>query len=205
MILSRAILSVFCGGAVFLGAVSSAAAASARDRGSVAGPFYNAETNSYFQLFQHTRRGASFRWAQAHAQAKHKSHKGEHGHLALIKDPKTLEFIREKFPHPGDTWIGLRYFCKFSKLMWVDGELQGPKAAGMWHPQWHRTTARCEGKTYMPIYLTTPAEGGVYWQASGPMKGLNYYLVEYPGPKKPEDVSQNMKGSTKPGAASTTQ
>ena len=208
MKLIRAILSCSCGGAVILGiAAASFAANPPKKHEALAGPFYNAETKSYFQLFRHpsgTIRG--YNWATANDRALRKHYKGERGRLAIIKDPKTLEFVREKFSISGATWIGGRYFCKYSKLLWADGKLQTPRVSGMWHAQWHRTDVRCANAGYMPIYLTSPDRGGVFWQASGPKKAFYYYLVEYPTPKKSQDVSQSSKEEMSiPAGASTTE
>ena len=207
MKLIRAILSYSCGGAVILGITAASFAADPpKKREALAGPFYNAETKSYFQLYRHpsgTIRG--YNWAAANDRAIRKIYKGERGHLAIVKDPKTLEFVRERFSLSGATWIGGRFFCKYSKLMWADGKSQNPKVSGMWHERWHRTEVRCGNRGYMPIYLTSPRAGGVFWQASGPAKQFYYYLVEFPAPKKSKDISQNSKETTEPAEANTTQ
>jgi hypothetical protein len=206
--LRRVILSFICGGSVILGiTATSFAETPSQVNDSQGGPFYNAETKSYFQLFNHPIRGGTYSWAEANARAIRKRHKGERGRLAMVKDPKTLEFVREKFSLPQDTWIGVRFFCKYSKLLWADGKLQSPKVSGMWHSKWHRSETRCDGAGYMPIYLTAPGNGGVFWQASGPNMAHNFYLVEYPALKNSEDVSQssNEQDMTVPAGASTTE
>ncbi len=213
--LRRVILSYICGGSVILGitaaSLASAASKHSESRGS---PIYNAETNSYFQMFEyHT----SLPWLKISRQAMRKRYKGERGRLAIVKDPKTLDFIREKFSDHWDrfnsrqfeVWIGLRFFCKYRTLMWVDGAVQSPKAPGMWHSSWYRNNRiNCytsRANKYMPIYLTATDDGRVFWQASGSQKAFSHYLVEFPAPKKSEDVSQNLKEMTEPAEASTTQ
>jgi hypothetical protein len=178
---------------------------------SLGGPIYNAETNSYFQLFNHPNDAVNYNWAEANARAIRKSYKGKKGRLAIVKDRKTLEFVRENFPLTGETWIGAKLFCKYRMLMWVDGDIQAPKSAGMWHRQWFRTRKiNCDqglSGRYMPIYLTKSGDGPALWQASGPAKSFKYYLVEYPAPKKSKDVSQssNDQDMTVPAGASTTE
>jgi hypothetical protein len=187
----RAILYYFFGGAMILGiAGPSLAAAPEKDRTSIDGPFYNPVTKSYFQLFKHPKAGGVYSWAQASAKAVRKRHEGQRGRLAIVKDPETLNFIRDKFPRSEDIWIGVRFYCKFSKLLMSDGKLQSPRVSGMWHPRWYRDAERCGAAGYMPIYLTPPTAGGVFWQASGPTKAHSNYLVEFPAAEKLDEVPQ---------------
>lgn len=167
---------------------ADAEAAEARGEHSVAGPYYNPRTNTYFELF---RTNKYIRWHIANARAMRKMHDGERGYLANMKDLETLRFVRERFEIDKPTWIGVRYFCKYSKLLWADGKLKGPKMPGMWHPRWYRNdNVRCGSYGYMPIYLTPPGYGGIFWQASGPTKVFAHYLVEYPAPKHAEDNAE---------------
>lgn len=199
----RSILSASCAGAILFGAAaaSSAPGPSGRDK-SLAGPIYNPATNSYFQLFEHPGAQTShfYTWASANGRAATKVYKGKRGRLAVIRDPKDLEFVRANFSLPGATWIGLRFYCKYRKLLWSDGKMQGPKAQGMWHPKsWHRTAVRCASRGYMPIYLSGNDSAGIYWQASGPAKGFQTFLVEFPAPKTPKEASRNSGQTTKTG------
>lgn len=201
----RTILSVSCVGAFIFGiAAASFAAEPGRDV-PMADPFYNPETNSYFQMFHQP---LDLNWAKANARARQKRYKGQSGRLAIVRDLKTLAFVREKFSKHwnsfrsanDEVWIGVRFFCKYRKLLWVDGKLQGPKAQGMWHRPWHRTNNRCGGRGYMSVYLTAASNGTALWQASGPSKAFHYYLVEYSAPNKSKDVSQNSNDTTITGA-----
>jgi hypothetical protein len=205
----RVKLISFCGGALLVTAAASVASTPPAGGKPMQGPFYNSATNSYFQLYRHIKRGANYRWPAANIQAQRHHYKGQPGRLAIVKDPKTLEFIREKFSLTKATWIGVRFYCKFRKLMWVDGVVQSPAASGMWHSQWYRNkNSHCDRglqNKYMPLYLTGSGEGGVYWQASGPGKAHYFYLVEFQVPNKSEDVSQNLQEMTVPAEASTTQ
>ena len=207
MNLIRAILSYSCGAALLLGSTTASFAATSKLDKPVAGPYYNSETNSYFQLFRHSNPAMGHNWFKANGLAKRKFHKGERGHLAIVRDRQTLEFVRDKFPKMGNAYIGLRFFCKYRKLLWDDGKFQGPKASGMWHPSWARGGVKngCGPEGFMSIYLTGSDPRGMLWQATGPAKVRTYFLVEYPAPKKSKDVSQSSKETTVPAGATTMQ
>ena len=111
MKLIRAFLSPSLGGAVLLGITAATVAAAPSDRKeSITTPIFNADSNSYFQLFQHSRRGGAFSWKQANAKAIRKFHRGQRGRLALVRDSKILAFVRANFAFEGDVWIGVRFF-----------------------------------------------------------------------------------------------
>lgn len=149
----------------------------------VQGPIFDPDSKSYFELRIDNREGY---WIRANEIARTLSYKGRKGRLALIKNKKNLEFIRENFRFNIETWIGMQFFCKYRKLIWVTGELQPLKSPGMWVPQWYRNkkvTCRNQNLQYMPVYLTNESKPyPVGWQASGSSKGHISYLVEYPAP-----------------------
>lgn len=121
-------------------------------------------------------------WRDARPAAEKRVHKGIRGRLAVIKSQDTLIFLQKNFDI-SISWIGLRYFCANKKLVWVNGDTLKPEADFQrWHPKWARTHIRCSNRGYMPIYLTD-ATSSLSWQASGPEKGFQAYLVEYPAPK----------------------
>jgi hypothetical protein len=202
--LRQVILSYFCCGACIFGVATASIAAGPEKNRSIAGPFYNPETNSYFQIYEKN----TSTWDKMNKFATRLRYKGQRGHLAIIKDPQILKFVQKnfsKFWRAGgghEVWIGLRYFCKYSKLMWVDGKLQGPKVSGMWHPQWYRTPIRCSNRGYMPVYLIPRGRGSLFWQASGPNKGFSHYMVEYPAADKSKKISQNTTETPKPAETS---
>jgi hypothetical protein len=199
--LRRIVLSFLCGGAAVLGAAVASFAATPPKGGTIVkGPIFNPETNSYFALYKAVQ-GLSYDWSAAFIQAQRHFHDGERGHLAIVRDGETLEWVRHHFTISTSTWIGLRFFCKFRKLLWVDGRVQSPSAPGMWHSQWYRNDKiNCNfglpRNAFMPVYLTGVERGGTFWQASGPAKAFYDYLVEFPAAKKPEGVSQNTKEMT---------
>ena len=160
------------------------------------GPIYNPQTNSYFELRVDFGYEGGPNWKNAHRSAAALTYKGQKGRLAVVNNLNTLKFVREHFRLNREVWIGLRYFCKFRKLVWVTGELQPLQSPGMWARQWFRkknVTCRTVNLEYMPVYVTSENFGSVVWQASGPRKFRNGYLVEYPNPRK----STEMKGDAK--------
>ena len=152
------------------------------------GPIYNSETDTYYELRNDNydrRRGGggykNFSWMSASKRARTKFYKGRRGRLAIVRDQQTLGFIRNNFDVREQSFIGLRFFCKFRKLLWVTGEIQ-PMHKSFWAPRWHRTKIRCLANPrmkYMGVYLTPKSEG-VLWQAAGIGKGYFGYFVEYP-------------------------
>lgn len=160
-------------------------AASGKER--VVGPYWNPHTKSYFALIDTTETG--LRWSQAAKLATTRHYKGAQGRLAVIPDRKTHDFIMEKFGRAfnDDAWIGLRYFCAFRKLMWVNGEELSHNPVGVWHVQWFRdhstTCSTTGGMQYMPVYYRHMGVGAT-WQASGEIKRFYDYLIEYPTGKQ---------------------
>ena len=85
-------------------------------------PVYNPETKSYFELRVDLPKPPD--WNTAVRYARTRRYKGVRGRLAIIKDVQTHSFLQANFDTVGETWIGLRYFCSFRKLVWVDGTEQ---------------------------------------------------------------------------------
>ncbi len=151
------------------------------------GPFLDPHTNSYFELrVDNGRNHKKPHWKTAYSRAARLSYQGRRGRLAIVNDTKTLEFIRKKFEFREEAWIGLRFYCKVRKLIWVNGQPEPLHNRRLWHAQWYRNPLIKCGKLttghYMPVYLTSEASGQAYWQASGPSKFFVSYLVEYPAP-----------------------
>jgi len=161
------------------------------------GPFYDPRTGSYFEL--RLNRVRNLYWRIARKEAASVTYKGRRGRLAVVKDQETLDFIREHFRINGATWIGLQFYCKYRKLMWVTGELQPLGGTTMWAPRWYRNPEnRCvtSNMAAMPVYLTPEADGPVLWQASSRNKTFRSFLVEYPArpaeAKTPDQDSGNQ-------------
>lgn len=161
-------------------------------------PIYNPQTKSWFELRVDLPTPSN--WRSAVKFSRRHTFKGIRGRLATVKDLQTHSFLRANFDALGSTWIGLRYFCSFRKLVWADGTEHPRKAFKMWAKKWYRTDVRC-GKQriqYMPIYYL-PSRFGFKWQASGPEKYFISYFVEYPtGAEDPKDAPKPEK---KPDAA----
>lgn len=148
------------------------------------GPVYNPKTRSYFALIDLGYHGGG-NWEKVSRIAAGYQHKGVKGRLAVVPDRETHRFLTEHFaPHIREpSWIGLRYFCAFRKLMWVDGTVVEQSPAGVWHPRWHRTGITCQnnpGLRFMPVYMMRTGATNVRWQASGENKFFDMMVVEYP-------------------------
>jgi hypothetical protein len=156
-------------------------------------PVYNPHTKSWFELRVDLPTPSN--WRSAVKFARKKTFKGVRGRLAMVKDLETHSFLRANFDALGATLIGLRYFCSFRKLVWIDGTEQTRKQFKMWNKKWYRTEIRC-GKQriqYMPVYYR-PTQSGFRWQASGPEKYFVSYFVEYPtGAEDPKDAPKPDK------------
>jgi hypothetical protein len=154
------------------------------------GPILDPRTGSYFELRvdNSTASGSGHsnaEWSAAYQRAQARNYNGRQGRLAVVADAATLNFIREQFRINEEVWIGLRFFCKFRKLLWVTGDMHPLHEKSLWARQWFRNQAvRCSTQRidFMPVYLTKEDEG-VAWQASGPAKYFVSYLVEYPATK----------------------
>ncbi len=149
-------------------------------------PVYNEQTKSYFSLkrFHVTYGGKN--WSAANKAARRSYYKGVSGRLAVVKSREVEDFLIKTFRPPSPSWIGLRFFCKFRKLVWLTGETHPLIAYSNWHAKWYRTRVNCDQTaniSWMPVYLT-PNLTGPRWQAPGPAKYMMYYFVEYPTGKK---------------------
>lgn len=120
--------------------------------------------------------------------ASQRSFHGSQGRLAIIRSYETHMFILQNLRPDTVTWIGLRYFCKQRKLLWVNGEVYKPKSFQAWDRQWDQSGAagclKGGGEAnWMPVSYT-PAGKGFRWVARGAKKRWNAYLVEYPAKKE---------------------
>ncbi|WP_168190280.1 C-type lectin domain-containing protein [Luteithermobacter gelatinilyticus] len=142
--------------------------------GSMQGPVYNPDTKSYFEL-----RYSWGEWQKAQIESQDLYYKGAQGRLAIIDRPEIHQFIISRFRLPGPTWIGLQYFCRSKQLKWVDNSDASKAKFSAWHTDWANTQVRCADKGYMPVAYVIEKGYPPRWQASGPHKGYQYYLVEY--------------------------
>ncbi len=150
-------------------------------------PIYNPASKSYFQLLNQTAQKKN--WRNAYQAALSKTFKGVRGRLAVIDRPETHEFILQTFDTTRPIWIGLRYWCRFRMLQWNDLRPFSPSDPGSfqaWHPQWYRNTQsmcatwQSRENAYMAFYYQSIGERNARWQASGPAKFFDRFLVEYP-------------------------
>jgi len=163
-------------------------------------PVYNPETKSYFELFAtnpeaaRTRLSggtAQWKWRDAYRVAASRSYNGVRGRLAIVPSQSVHQFLRNTFEPNISAWIGLRYWCKFHKLQWVDGTLPESGAFAIWGPIWNQgTTSPDQSKDRAPCdsslkslhlgvhYWST--RDGFYWNANGYNKEFSAIFIEYP-------------------------
>ncbi len=150
-------------------------------------PLYNPASKSYFQLLELTTQKR--RWRNAHQAALSRTFKGVRGRLAVIDRPETHQFILENFDLSRQTWIGLRYWCRYRMLEWEGLRPYSPADPGhfpAWHPQWYRRAdIICPNWwskeiAYMPVYYLSLDGRNARWRAAGTEKGFTRFLVEYP-------------------------
>lgn len=151
-------------------------------------PIYFPHTKSYFVLIRTPDSIGKKNWLHSMEYARKQVFHGVRGRLAIVRDRETHEFITKTFPLSAPTWIGLRFFCRFRKLMWVDGSIHPLSGFKVWHKQWYRNAnISCSGTrkrtSFMPVYYTKYGKNWV-WQASGPAKFFEYLIIEYPTGKK---------------------
>jgi hypothetical protein len=163
-------------------------------------PVYNEETKSYFELYtpdlnkvrEHENiYGLSWRAALRLAQ-KLEFH-GVKGRLAVIKTRSLHEFLKETFKPDMEVWIGLRYWCKFNKLQWIDGDLWKRGDFSLWGKVWDqeaikptqagtgeaRNDCATQGSGQFLGVHYWRREWGYYWNANGYDKHFNLMFVEY--------------------------
>ena len=151
-------------------------------------PVYSSASSSYFELRDDKK---NVLWSEAQEAAERLVYKGARGRLAIVKGAKVHQFLNRNFPLLEETWIGLRFWCKFKKLQWIDGKIHPRDGFNYWDPRWYRYYGSnepgqqwCQSNGsvrsgYMPVYYL-PSEKGYRWQAVDASKVFNFYLVEYP-------------------------
>jgi Lectin C-type domain len=149
-------------------------------------PIYNPESKSYFEFRNDNIITTGGTWIDAYNKARKLVYKGVRGRLAVVTTPETHNFLLKNFKIDDETWIGLRYWCKFRKLQWVTGNILDLGDFAIWGRDWDRQdgTVACQqaGSVrdgYMPVYYL-PQYQGFRWQAVGASKKFIRYFVEYP-------------------------
>ena len=158
-----------CGVALWAPAVAAVEKPPPASRAVHQGPILDPKTGSYFELRVDNGEGnAEDNWNGASAKASRLTYDGRRGHLAIVRTMETLEFIRENFRINEEVWIGLRFFCKYRKLLWVNGDIHPMARNELWARQWFRNAkVRCSTQhiDVMPVYLTRESHGPARWQA----------------------------------------
>lgn len=143
-------------------------------------PVYDPETKSYYELRTDLPKPPN--WGTALKYAATKRFNGVRGQLAVVKDLATHSFLKANFTVYEEAWIGLRFYCGFRKLVWINGDEHARSDFKVWARRWNRSKVTCRSEKrlkYMPVYYT-PNDAGFRWQASGPEKYFVSYFVQYP-------------------------
>ena len=149
-------------------------------------PVYNEATKSYFTLVKVgpiEKLGSPSRsWDEMNGIAMGMNYKGVRGRLAKVDSKQVHDLLREHFASKIKTraWIGLRYFCNYSALMWNDGTRLNRSDFQIWSPTWNQgTDVQCGGPAgYYPAYYREPKEGFL-WALTGSKKHYNEMFVEF--------------------------
>jgi len=145
---------------------------------------YHAPSDTYYELVRRPPpvRQNDVAWKDAVALADKRTHKRRQGQLAIVDGPELHRFLTETFSFDAPTWIGLRYWCRYRRMMWVNGTTHAHADFQAWANPWHRTQVTCSHNDipYMPVYYTSRGQ----WQASGTVKRFMAYLVAYPASEK---------------------
>ena len=159
-------------------------------------PVYHPATKSYFELVRlwpenwiEAHRKYDVNWETAYKLARARIHKGVRGRLAIVKSRKTNDFLRKTFRPTYQPWIGLRYWCGYNKIQWVDGSVISRRDYSNWDRVWNRvggynsqSTHNCGSQskgTYYPVHYWTPNQG-FRWNANTKLKEFGTFFVEYP-------------------------
>jgi len=117
------------------------------------GPLYDTKvfypkTGSYYEMVRSTP-GYSIRgnnpeisWSRAAQRAGGSSFKGFKGRLAVVRTPDVNRFLMETFRPNQAVWIGLRYWCSFNKLQWIDGKFHDRSDWANWDAGWNHAGGR---------------------------------------------------------------
>lgn len=155
-------------------------------------PLYSPHSKSYFELRSDKKNAL---WSEAQEAAEKLVYKGARGRLAVVRGIEVHQFLFRNFRLLEETWIGLRFWCRFKKLQWIDGRIHPRDGFNYWDPRWYRYYGSadpglqwCQSNGsarsgYMPVYYL-PSDKGYRWQAVDSSKVFNYYLVEYPTGKE---------------------
>ena len=152
-------------------------------------------TKNYYELVGaeagDSHRGAlvmEITWERAMRKATRRSYKGVQGRLAVVRSEKLHTFLKRTFRPDQITWIGLRYWCRFNRMQWVNGDFHDRSDYQRWDTVWARlggrphgqSKPRCHGAAwYWPVHYWGVGYG-FRWNANDMQKEGHAYFVEYP-------------------------
>lgn len=155
---------------------------------------YFSGTKSYYEMIP-AMPGDSIRgdvreigWTRAETKARQRIYKGVNGRLAVVRSPALHNWLLQTFRPDGLTWIGLRYWCQFNRLQWVDGSFHKRTAWAAWDVHWAKQggtrtnppkkPACSQSTPFWPVHYW-PSREGFYWNANGNKKEGKAFFVEY--------------------------
>jgi Lectin C-type domain len=156
-------------------------------------PVYNPASKSYVELVlikttkYSYRNSPDIRWEDAAHLATEMSYKGARGHLAVVNNIETHEFLLRSFQPSVAAWIGLRYWCGVNRLEDVTGRSINKGMFQIWAQPWdHSARVGCleyksdnKVREFMPVYYL-PVNEGFRWAAQGWHKAYYAFFVEFP-------------------------
>mgnify|MGYP006422247541 CR=1 FL=1 len=142
---------------------------------------------------QEGRKGVT--WTQAKNLAHQFDHRGRRGHLAVVDTLARHACIRDHIlpKLKEEAWIGLRYWCNFQRLEWVNRKFKSTGTPGPWESKWSRYNT-CNAR-FMGVYYTKETDR---WQAVELNKRMRYLIVEYP--MNVNDGNANERARIGPGS-----
>ena len=151
-------------------------------------PVYNPRSKSYFEMVAFGQKGQASpgrSYGGAMKFAARRKFKGVRGRLAIIRSKETQKFLIRTFKPRGETWIGLRMYCRGRVLFWVDGRrLDRSKDYRNWGRNWFKKGyyVPCNPSSsskYAGIILGN-IKGVVRWIAIEPAHYVRRGFIEYP-------------------------
>ena len=161
-------------------------------------PAYDAKNDTYYELVSLKKQYPGrypkdvTSWEHVASLSATRVFKGRQGRLAIVASREVNDFLRDTFKPDLPAWFGLRYYCKYKKLMWVDGRINEVGNYRNFSQRWHvggiaPTNADdfslCSNYfAFWPVHYWS-LQDGFYWNANGTYKHFGIFFVEYP-PRK---------------------
>ncbi len=153
-------------------------------------PVYLEANDTYYELVSSASLGVKARrllWRYAKAASERRHYKGRRGRLAVVTSAEVHNFIRDALRPNQSAWIGLRFFCRYNKGLWVNGKRLDAKVFARWGRVWNVRGAnpanprrsQCTRAPYLAVHYWSVARGFA-WNANEPDKEFDHAIIEYP-------------------------